>query len=337
MKRRKFLQNISITSLGIVTTSSVVGCNLDPKTENKTVTEPIITPEAITPIVVATWNVPNATAKAWEILNTNGSSLDAVEKGTMVEEIDIKNQSVGKGGLPDRDGHVTLDACIMDKDGNCGAVVYLKNITHAVSVARKVMEETPHVMLAGKGAEQFAYEKGFPKEELLTEASKEAWEKWKETSEYKPIINIENHDTIGMLAIDHNGDISGACTTSGLAYKMAGRIGDSPIIGSGLFIDNEIGGAVATGLGEEVVKTVGSFLIVELMRQGKSPQEACEEAIKRIVSKKGSNYKDFQVCYIAINKKGEIGSYAIHQWFNYTVNSNGENKNIQSDYFNKES
>lgn len=337
MKRRKFLQNISITSLGIVTTSSVVGCNLDSKTENKTATEPIVTPEAITPIVVATWNVPNATAKAWEILNTNGSSLDAVEKGTMVEEIDIKNQSVGKGGLPDRDGHVTLDACIMDKDGNCGAVVYLKNITHAVSVARKVMEETPHVMLAGKGAEQFAYEKGFPKEELLTEASKEAWEKWKETSEYKPIINIENHDTIGMLAIDHNGDISGACTTSGLAYKMAGRIGDSPIIGSGLFIDNEIGGAVATGLGEEVVKTVGSFLIVELMRQGKSPQEACEEAIKRIVSKKGSNYKDFQVCYIAINKKGEIGSYAIHQWFNYTVNSNGENKNIQSDYFNKES
>ena len=337
MKRRKFLQNLSVTGIGLATTSSVIGCNLDASKTKDLPTKPLTVPNNATPIVIATWNVPNATAKAWEILSSEGTSLDAVEKGTMVEEADIKNQSVGKGGLPDRDGHVTLDACIMDKDGNCGAVVYLKNITHAVSVARKVMEETPHVMLAGIGAEQFAYEKGFPKENLLTEASKEAWEKWKKTSEYKPIINIENHDTIGMLAIDRNGDISGACTTSGLAYKMAGRIGDSPIIGSGLFIDNEVGGAVATGLGEEVIKTVGSFLIVELMRQGKSPQEACEEAVKRIVTKKGSNYKDFQVCYIAINKKGEVGSYAIHQWFSYTINSDGENKNIQSDYFNKES
>jgi len=221
----------------------------------------------------------------------------------------------------------------MNKHGDCGSVVYLQNVTHAISVARNVMENTPHVMLAGKGAEQFAYEQGFKKENLLTESSKKAWEEWKVKSEYKPIINIENHDTIGMLAIDENGDISGACTTSGLAYKMAGRVGDSPIIGSGLFVDNEIGAAVATGLGEEVVKTVGSFLVVELMRQGKSPQEACEEAISRIVSKPNSDYKNFQVGYIAVNKKGETGSFSIHQWFSMTIYHENVNKNLQSDYF----
>jgi N4-(beta-N-acetylglucosaminyl)-L-asparaginase len=214
--------------------------------------------------------------------------------------------------------------------------VYLKNIKHAVSVARKVMENTPHVMLAGQGAEKFAIEQGFEPEDLLTKISKEAWEKWKVEAKYKPIINIENHDTIGMLAIDKNGDISGACTTSGLAYKMAGRVGDSPIIGSGLFVDNEIGACVATGLGEEVVKTVGSFLVVELMRQGKSPQEACEEAIGRIVNKPNSNYKDFQVGYIAVNKQGETGCYSIHQWFSMTKFQDGVNKQIQSDYFYKE-
>uniref|UniRef100_UPI00259B4CFE isoaspartyl peptidase/L-asparaginase family protein n=1 Tax=uncultured Polaribacter sp. TaxID=174711 RepID=UPI00259B4CFE len=204
-----------------------------------------------------------------------------------------------------------------------------------ISVARKVMEDTPHVMLVGEGAEKFALEKGFKKENLLTEASKKAWEKWKEKSEYKPIINIENHDTIGMLAIDKKGNISGACTTSGLAYKMAGRVGDSPIIGGGLFVDNEVGGASATGLGEEVLKTVGSFLIVELMRQGKSPQEACEEAIGRIVNKPGKNFKDFQVGYIAVNKQGETGAYSIHEWFSYNIYKNKENKNIKSDFFNK--
>ncbi len=253
----------------------------------------------------------------------------------MIEEANAEGQSVGKGGLPDRDGNVTLDACIMNKHGNCGSVVYLQNVTHAISVARKVMEDTPHVMLAGKGAEQYAYELGFKKEDLLTEASKKAWEEWKVKSEYKPIINIENHDTIGMLAIDSNGDLSGACTTSGLAYKMAGRVGDSPIIGSGLFVDNEIGAAVATGLGEEVVKTVGSFLVVELMRKGKSPQDACEEAINRIVSKPNSDYKNFQVGYIAINKKGQTGSFSIHQHFSMTKFQDAKNENIQSNYYNK--
>lgn len=329
MKRRFFLKNLSLTGVGLTIGSTLVNCN------NTKEDKPIIanTPKVSLPIVIATWHVPNATAKAMEILQKNGNVLDAVEQGCMVEEADIKNSSVGKGGLPDRDGNVTLDACVMDKNGNCGSVVYLQNITHAVSVARKVMEDTPHVMLAGEGAKQFAISKGFKAENLLTESSKKAWEEWKIKSEYKPIINIENHDTIGMLAMDKNGDISGACTTSGLAYKMGGRVGDSPIIGSGLFVDNQIGACVATGLGEEVVKTVGSFLVVELMRQGKSPQEACEEAIQRIVNKPNSDYKNFQVGYIAMNKKGETGSYAIHQWFSMTKFQDEKNEQIQSDYF----
>jgi N4-(beta-N-acetylglucosaminyl)-L-asparaginase len=331
MKRRNFLKNASLTGVGLAVGSSLVNCG-DP-TEGKPMPTP--TDKASLPLVIATWDVKNATAKAWDILQSGGNALDAVEQGCRVEEANETGQSVGKGGLPDRDGNVTLDACIMDKHGNCGSVVYLQNVVHAVSVARKVMEDTPHVMLAGKGAELFAYEVGFPKENLLTEASKKAWEEWKVTSQYKPIINIENHDTIGMLAIDKNGDISGACTTSGLAFKMAGRVGDSPIIGSGLFVDNEIGACVATGLGEEVVKTVGSFLVVELMRQGKTPQEACEEAISRIVNKPNSDYKNFQVGYIAVNKQGITGSYAIHQWFSMTKYQAGKNENLQADYFNK--
>lgn len=330
MERRNFIKNASLTGVGLAVGTAMVNC-ADTK-ESKTAYS---TAKTSLPLVIATWHVKNATAKAWEILQADGSALDAVEQGCRVEEADASGQSVGKGGLPDRDGHVTLDACIMDQHGNCGAVVYLEGIVHAVSVARKVMEDTPHVMLAGKGAQEFALSQGFEIEDLLTDASKKVWEEWKVKSEYKPIINIENHDTIGMLAIDKNGDISGACTTSGLAFKMAGRVGDSPIIGSGLFVDNEIGACVATGLGEEVVKTVGSFLVVELMRQGKTPQEACEEAISRIVKKPNSDYKNFQVGYIAVNKQGVTGSYAIHQYFSMTKYQDGINEQIQSDYYNK--
>jgi len=333
MKRRNFIKNASLTGVGIAVGSTLTNCAKTSSEENKVIPS---TAKPSLPLVIATWDVKNATAKAWGSLQEGKSVLDAVEQGCMIEEANEKGQSVGKGGLPDRDGNVTLDACIMNKHGDCGSVVYLQNITHAVSVARKVLEDTPHAMLAGKGAEQFAVSIGLNRENLLTETSKKAWEDWKVKSEYKPIINIENHDTIGMLAIDKNGDISGACTTSGLAYKMAGRVGDSPIIGSGLFIDNEVGAAVATGLGEEVVKTVGSFLIVELMRQGKTPQEACEEAIRRIVSKPNSNYKNFQVGYIAVNKQGVTGYYAIHKGFSMTKYQEEENVNIQSNYYNKD-
>jgi len=324
MKRRKFLKNSSLSTAGIFSASILSACETEKKQESVN--------EILKPIVIATWDVPNATNKAWQILSNAGSALDAVEQGVMIEEADIENQSVGKGGRPDREGNVTLDACIMDKDSNCGAVVYLQNIVHPVSVARKVMEDTPHVMLAGKGAEMFAYQKGFKKENLLTEKSRVEWTEWKKTSKYKPIINIENHDTIGMLAIDNKGDIAGACTTSGMAYKMAGRIGDSPIIGAGLFIDNEVGGATATGVGEEVVRTVGSFLIVELMRQGKTPQQACEEGVKRIIAKNKEKL-DFQIGFIAINKNGETGGYCIQPGFTYRVYSEkGHSNNKAKSY-----
>jgi isoaspartyl peptidase/L-asparaginase-like protein (Ntn-hydrolase superfamily) len=281
------------------------------------------------PMVISTWNhgLP-ANDAAMAILQNGGKAIDAVEKGVMVPEADPESMSVGYGGLPDRDGYVTLDACIMDHNGNCGAVSFLEHIKHPISVARKVMDDTPHVMLSGKGAFDFAIEQGFPKEDLLTDKSREKWEEWKKDSQYKPIVNVENHDTIGLLALDKNGDISGACTTSGLSFKMHGRVGDSPIIGAGMFVDNEVGGCCATGMGEAVMKTLGSFLVVELMRQGASPQEACEEAIARIV--KNQNYKDMQIGYLAINKKGEHGAYAVHPQFNYALHQGGKNELIDS-------
>lgn len=286
------------------------------------------------PIVISTWDfgVP-ANQAAWEVLSRKGRALDAVEAGVKVAEADLSNPTVGKGGYPDRDGFVSLDACIMDEEGNCGSVAALEHIAHPISVARMVMERTPHVMLVGEGALQFALENGFTKEDLLIPSSREAWQEWLKEKKYKPIMNIENksfnterlpgnqynHDTIGMLALDAFGNLSGACTTSGMAFKMRGRVGDSPIIGAGLYVDNEIGGATSTGVGEEVIRTVGSFLVVELMRQGYSPEEACKEAVQRIVKKKPDTAKEIQVGFLALNKKGEYGSYALQSGFSYAV------------------
>ena len=269
------------------------------------------------PLVISTWKQPKANAAAQAVLDKGGRALDAVEAGVRVPEADPEDMSVGYGGRPDRDGHVTLDACIMDEKGNAGSVTFLEHIMHPISVARAVMEKTPHVMLSGEGALAFALAQGFKKENLLTAKAEKEWREWLKTAKYKPIANIERHDTIGMLAIDAQGNISGACTTSGLAYKMRGRVGDSPIIGAGLFVDNEIGGACATGLGELVMRTCGSFLVVELMRQGKTPQQACEEAALRIVKKQ--DYKDIQVGFLAINKQGEYGAFSIQSGFSYTL------------------
>ena len=274
---------------------------------------------------ISTWKTTEANLKAGLMLDKGIDGLSAAVAGVAIEEENPKNTTVGFGGAPDRTGRVTLDACVMNHHGDCGSVVAVENIVNVARLAKDVMEKTPHVMLAGKGAEEFAISEGYQKTDLLTEKSKEDWKKWLENEDYKPIINIENHDTIGILCLDKNNNISGACTTSGLAYKMKGRVGDSPIIGSGLFIDNNIGGAVATGLGEEVVKTVGSFLVVELMRQGKSPQEACEAAVKRIVSTNTQNNK-FQVAYIAMNKDGDVGSYSVEPGFTYMDYFKGENK-----------
>jgi N4-(beta-N-acetylglucosaminyl)-L-asparaginase len=335
MKRRNFIKNASLTGVGIAVGSTLNACqNKDMTNSSKLKNESKTIDATKFPIAVCTWGFSAANAKAGKALSEGKKALDAAIEGVAVEEENIKNTTVGKGGAPDREGNVTLDACVMDSNGDCGAVVFVENITNVAALARKVMEETPHVMLAGKGAEEFAYTQGFEKETLLTDASKSAWEAWLKSPEYKPIINIENHDTIGMLCIDKDGDIAGACTTSGLSYKMKGRVGDSPIIGSGLFIDNEIGGAVATGMGEEIMKTVGSFLIVELMRNGMSPQAACEEAIRRIVSK-NNRYKDFQIAYVAINKAGEVGSYCIHEGFTIMKYQDEKNENVAVDFFNK--
>jgi len=285
------------------------------------------------PLVIATWNNSGATEAAWKTIESGAGALDAVEAGARVPEADPNDLSVGYGGLPDETGIVTLDACIMDHLGNAGSVTYLQNIKHPISVARKVMEETPHVMLSGQGALDFALEQGFEQEELLTERSKKTWEDW--AREKKPFgeTNFENHDTIGILAIDQQGNIAGACTTSGMAYKKHGRVGDSPIIGAGMYVDNEVGGACATGVGEYVMKTLGSFLIVELMRQGRSPQQACEEAIKRIVTKHPRRFKDFQVGYLAVDKAGTIGAYCTEKGFEYTLSQNGTHNLKQADYY----
>lgn len=276
------------------------------------------TPEATKPIVLSTWNFGLAANEAaWKILAANGRALDAVEAGARVPEGDPKETSVGLGGLPDRDGRVTLDACIMDEHGGCGSVAFLEHIVHPISVARLVMEKTPHVMLVGEGALQFALANGFKKEKLLTKESEQAWKEWTKKSEYKPVANIENHDTIGIIALDANGNLSGACTTSGMAYKMHGRVGDSPIIGAGLYVDNEIGAATSTGVGEEVIRIVGCHLVVELMRQGHSPQEACQLAVERILKKNPAKAKEVQVGFLALNKNGEYGAYCLQKGFTY--------------------
>jgi N4-(beta-N-acetylglucosaminyl)-L-asparaginase len=327
--RRNFLKKTALATAGLALTSFK---NTTETAENK-----IELNTVQKPIVLSTWRFGiEANAAAWEILSKNGRALDAVEAGVKIPEGDPNERSVGYGGRPDREGKVTLDACIMDEFSNIGSVACLEHIKHPISVARAVMEKTPHVMLVGKGAFQFALSQGFKKENLLVEESEKEWKEWLKTSQYKPIANIENHDTIGMIALDANGNLSGACTTSGMAFKMHGRVGDSPIIGAGLYVDNEIGAATATGHGEEVIRITGCHLVVELMRQGLSPQKACEEAVMRIVKltqNRGKELKDIQVGFIALNKKGEYGSYCIQGGFNYAVYDATGNKLIDANYF----
>lgn len=288
--------------------------------------------ENIKPIVLSTWNFGlKANEVAWGILSKKGRALDAVENGVKLVEADPNERSVGYGGRPDRDGFVTLDACIMDHEQNIGSVACLQHIKHPISVARAVMEKTPHVMLVGDGALNFALSQGFKKENLLTPESEKEWKEWLKTSQYKPIVNIENHDTIGMIALDTFGNLSGACTTSGMAFKMHGRVGDSPIIGAGLFVDNEIGAATATGHGEEVIRIAGCHLVVELMRQGRTPEEACKEAVERVYKKQQKRANEIQVGFIAINKTGQYGSYCLQKGFSYAVQDSSGNRLIEAD------
>jgi N4-(beta-N-acetylglucosaminyl)-L-asparaginase len=280
------------------------------------------------PLVVNTWDYGRIVPETgYRTLLAGGTVIDAVERAVRIPEADPEVNSVGRGGLPDRDGHVTLDASIMDGEGRCGSVVFLKNILHPISVARKVMEATPHVLLAGDGAFKFALEQGFTQEILLTPKARKAYQQWLKQSGYRPKrIGKSNHDTIGLIAMDGNGKMAGGCSTSGLAWKMHGRVGDSPIIGAGLYVDNEVGAATATGLGEAVLRICGSFLIVELMRQGKSPLDACRIALERMIAKQ-AHYRtgeDFLVGFCAFNKDGEVGGYSYRPGFEYCVMRDSE-------------
>ena len=334
--RRKFLQTSLLSSITILLNKRgfASGIELNESVKGN-------------PIVISTWDAGlDANKAAWKVLNGGGRALDAVEEGVKVTEAS-RSCCVGLNANPDRDGFVTLDASIMDESFNCGSVAFLERIKHPISVARRVMEKTPHVMLVGSGAQQFAMAEGFQLEEQkLSPDAQEAYDKWLKKSEYKPVINIENqkghgpfaptqlengewnHDTIGMVAMDANGNLSGSCTTSGMAFKMRGRVGDSPIIGSGLFVDNEVGACTATGQGEDVIRISGSHTVVELMRQGLSPEQACKKAIERIVRIKKDKAKEIQVAFIALNKKGEVGAYAIQKGFSYAIRNKTSEKLI---------
>ena len=285
--------------------------------------------------MISSWSHGQEANRAgWKRLESGGTSLEAVEEGARQTESDIKNRSVGIGGMPDREGHVTLDACIMDWESNCGSVGYLEGIAHPISVAKHIMQNTPHVMLVGSGAKKYALKHGFETIKTPLPEVKKEWEKWKkEQAEIskKPAINHENHDTIGLLAIDASGRISGACTTSGWAYKLPGRLGDSPIIGAGLFVDQEVGGAVATGLGESIIKIAGSHTVVELMRQGKTPEQACKETVERLI-RKHKDMSGLQCAFIAINTRGEVGGYSVFNGFNYALKTKDRDELIDTPF-----
>jgi N4-(beta-N-acetylglucosaminyl)-L-asparaginase len=315
INRRKFIHSSAFASLAGAIAQRIVNLPAEPVVNQ--------------PVVVSTWDVGvDANKGAWEVLRNGGRALDAVEKGVMVTE-DSKSCCVGLQANPDRDGYVTLDASIMDEAFNCGSVAFLERIKHPISVARRVMEKTPHVMLVGSGARQFAIAEGFPlEEEKLYPEAKKAYENWLKKGIYAPVVNIENHDTIGMVAMDTKGNLSGSCTTSGMAFKMRGRVGDSPIIGAGLFVDNEVGACTATGQGEDVIRVAGSHTVVEFMRQGMSPETACRKVIERIVKIKKDKAKDIQVAFVALNKRGQAGSFAINKGFSYAIKNNSTEKLI---------
>lgn len=284
------------------------------------------------PLVLSTWDhgLP-ANDRAWAVLQGGGSVLDAVEQGVAVVESDFSNRSVGLGGTPDRDGKVTLDACIQDHTGRAGAVAFVQRFEHPISIARAIMERTPHVMLVGAGAERWAMENGFVPRDVEIPEVREAWLEWLKKGSYKPVANIENHDTIGMVAMDGEGRLAGSCTTSGMGYKIHGRVGDSPIIGAGLFVDGDAGAACATGVGELVIRTAGSHTVVELMRQGMDPTNACKEAVRRIL-KQGPDNRGLQVGFLALRADGAHGAWSVYKGFTFALRTREKAVLVQAGY-----
>jgi N4-(beta-N-acetylglucosaminyl)-L-asparaginase len=291
-------------------------------------------------LLISTWDAGlRANKVAWKIIAKKGKAIDAAEAGVKVTELE-NSCCVGLNGRPDNEGFVTLDASIMDDRNRCGSVAMLQHIQHPISVARAVMEKTPHVLLVGDGALKFAIDHGFQKNtKSLSVDSKKEYKKWLKKSKYQPTMNVEsgkyNHDTIGLLALDLFNNLSGSCTTSGMAYKLHGRVGDSPIIGAGLFVDNEIGACTSSGVGEEVIRIAGAHLVVEFMRNGNSPTEACKKAIERIVAKSPNNTKAMQVGFIAVNKNAQYGAYALNKGFEYAVKTDTFERLLKADYYYK--
>ncbi len=325
MDRRKFI-HLGTLAMAVGATQSIKGTSLIGVPFEEKVTGPII---------LSTWiHGLEANRVAWTILEKGGSALDAVIAGARHTESDLTNRSVGIGGRPDRDGKVTLDACVMDGDGKSGAVGCLEGIAHPVSVAKAIMDLTPHAMLVGDGARDFALSQGFDTIKTpLPEVKKEylAWKKENKELLRRPKINHENHDTIGLIARDVNGKFGGACTTSGWAYKMHGRLGDSPIIGAGLFVDNEVGAATASGLGEAIIRVSGSSMVVELMRNGYSPSEACKEVVDRII-RKNKDLTNLQCCFLAMDKLGNVGGYSVYNGFNFALKTKERDEMINTSY-----
>jgi N4-(beta-N-acetylglucosaminyl)-L-asparaginase len=279
------------------------------------------------PVFVATWPFGKVACEAAIKQIAEGKSgLDAIETGIKLVEGDPKIDSVGLGGIPNAEGEVELDACIMSGPGHlAGSVAGLRTILHPISVARCVMEKTRHVLLVGEGARKFAVAQGFPTTELVTDDQRQNYERWKKERAEKK-IDENNHDTIAMVGVDVKGDVYGGCSTSGLAFKMPGRVGDSPIIGSGLYVDNRVGAAGATGIGENIMRFCGSYMVVDFMRQGLSPQDACKQTIKRISQISGIPISKLDINFVAVNRQGDFGAAGTSAGFKFAVAGNGKSE-----------
>ena len=312
MDRRSFIKN---STVAVTSASCAAGLTASASANNAMQEET----KSTRPAVIATWPFGKPACELALKTAKSGSMLDGIEQGIRIVEADVTNSTVGIGGAPNSAGVVELDACIMAGPGHkAGSVAGIQGIVHPISVARRVMEKTRHVLLVGEGAKQFAIAQGFEEKELTTSERRKEWEAWKKkSSAEKKEINEDQHDTIAMVGVDEKGDVYGGCSTSGLSYKMPGRVGDSPILGSGLYVDNSVGGAGATGVGENVMRFCGSFLIVEFMRAGAKPTEACEKAIRRIAELDPLRIDQLDINFVAINKQGEMGAAGTSKGFKY--------------------